>query len=905
MTELPRLLFCCFDVVPAPHATSRRITEYLKGLVDRYQVVVLSVKTPDHSHIERYHGARLLRVPVGSGDLRSRMESFDRAVRRQLESEEYLLVHFFDPVSGYPLCERRGDFGYKLVYGAYRFPSSDLPSLLPGEGANKRLLARSRRQELFCLMNADAVIVGSEAARTHCLGLGVPEANVNVVRAPVDLAPFSPEVMGKPDGVPTRLIHLGSHGKHQDLHLLLEALAKTKTAVKLALVGPSSPELTPALKERAAELKLTERVEFQEPVVHDDLHKVLAAADVGVLTLTDEPRNRAMTPLARIGEFLAAGRPIIAADLPLTRELVPAAAARFYTPGNADSLAEAIDALAADPALRCTMGAAGRTATSAIDSHVVCEQLIALYRRVAPGAAVPADAHVDDVDPSDATQLGAPAPDELTQAVKRAPESDSQKVDVGTNKVKTDPAAMSLPPEADTGTDQAVARGRPPVMGVLLRDDAPPVPVETTDPAVVPGREAPVVMGSPINDRLPDVDAVEAPPPREPPPVPEEEAPVAVAAPLLEQPPPAPAPAPPPDAAPSSASTAPGPAPIPTPATTLNASDDEPLDFVAMLRPSAPVRSSSSVTIPSPDITAPNPPHAPRAPAPVPIAVPTSFSLAANRAGAPPGATFVPVPFGGVPVSTVPARVTTVPLTSAGVSAPSGARPSAPPLPSSPSGLQPGPPPLFGGQGASPSGVRPPLTAPAEAPGSTTSGVRPPPLTAPVEATGSTTSGVRVPPAVSAPAAPPGSTTSGVRVPPAVSAPAGSVVPAPAVVSTPSTVRPAAPEALPPMVRLVPNPNPGGPPVLTKEAAATHDEVVEVHEDEVELVNDESFLSMHDGDEHDEIDEGELHSLETSAAPPPSSLDPWFAQLVHGYCPPESQLFTRHVPPTTMPGRDT
>lgn len=86
-------------------------------------------------------------------------------------------------------------------------------------------------------------------------------------------------------------------------------------------------------------------------------------------------------------------------------------------------------------------------------------------------------------------------------------------------------------------------------------------------------------------------------------------------------------------------------------------------------------------------------------------------------------------------------------------------------------------------------------------------------------------------------------------------------------------------------------------------------EPVEVRDDEVELVNDESFTSLHDGDDDDaaerEIDGGELQALETSAAPPPSRLDPWFAQLVHGYCPPESQLFTRHVPPTTMPGRDT
>ncbi len=76
-----------------------------------------------------------------------------------------------------------------------------------------------------------------------------------------------------------------------------------------------------------------------------------------------------------------------------------------------------------------------------------------------------------------------------------------------------------------------------------------------------------------------------------------------------------------------------------------------------------------------------------------------------------------------------------------------------------------------------------------------------------------------------------------------------------------------------------------------------------VPDDEVELVNDESFMSLLDGDD-DEISGAELEAIATNAAPPPSRLNPWFAQLVYGYCPPESQLFTRHVPPTTMPGRD-
>ena len=37
---------------------------------------------------------------------------------------------------------------------------------------------------------------------------------------------------------------------------------------------------------------------------------------------------------------------------------------------------------------------------------------------------------------------------------------------------------------------------------------------------------------------------------------------------------------------------------------------------------------------------------------------------------------------------------------------------------------------------------------------------------------------------------------------------------------------------------------------------------------------------------------------------PISLLDPWLSQIVHGYCPPEGIQFSRHTPPTTMPGRD-
>lgn len=864
-------------------------------------MVVLTVKTPDHSHIEKYEGARLLRVPVGSGDLRSRMEAFDRAVRRQLESEEYLLVHFFDPVSGYPLCERRGDFGYKLVYDACRFPSSDLPSLMPQEGSNKRLLARSRRQELFCLMNADAVIVGSITAKEHCVGLGVPPAHVSVLRSPVDLEPYQPSLMGTPDGSPMRLIHLGSHGRHQDLATVLEALSKVSAPTKLALVGPSSPELTPALQARIAELALADRVELQEPVSHADLHKVLAAADVGLVTLTDEPRNRTSSELARIGEILAAGRPLVAADLPLTRELCPEAATVFYQPGNAASLAEVLEGLASDPARRRALGAAARGAASAIDAKGIVAGLLEVYTRVAPAASAPSDAGTEGADPADATQLGGLPPHvggDVTQASLRVPDADP-----GTNKIKTDPALQAHSPEADTGTDQAALRDRPPVMGVLLRDH-PSARPEATDPAVLQQREPPVVMGLPVSDALPELEHLETPVPREAPPVDyAEEAEPRTRQELL----PAPAPSAPPTApTPQPASSAPElgalpapttdpsvTAPLPAPPPTapirpmLGAPDDEPLDFSGLLKP-----------------TAPPPPRVEPKPAPVPIVVPTSFGSPGPRPSvAPPGATFVPVPL-APPVTTVPARVSVPP-------------PGPPPLPpSSTSGVrngnekaQPGTPVASSPSGVSvPAGVRPlessqsGVRAAQPAPGpplaSNPSGVRAAPgSTTSAPGTVSSPSGLRQGP----PPLPTATSPSGLRgAPPVALPPPLQTQEIPIVAGTLDRAATSVEGgALPPLSRLVPNPIAGGPPVLARHAEAPE----EVHDDEVELVNDESYASLHDGD--DEIDAGELHALETSAAPPPSALDPWFAQLVHGYCPPESQLFNRHVPPTTMPGRDT
>jgi hypothetical protein len=81
--------------------------------------------------------------------------------------------------------------------------------------------------------------------------------------------------------------------------------------------------------------------------------------------------------------------------------------------------------------------------------------------------------------------------------------------------------------------------------------------------------------------------------------------------------------------------------------------------------------------------------------------------------------------------------------------------------------------------------------------------------------------------------------------------------------------------------------------------------VEEISESEIEEVADDEVVEEPSDDAPNEVPEESVMTVDTDPSPPPSAIDPWLAQLVHGYCPPESGLFERHTPPTTMPGRDT
>jgi glycosyltransferase involved in cell wall biosynthesis len=162
-----------------------------------------------------------------------------------------------------------------------------------------------------------------------------------------------------PDRTPMRLLYLGNQNAWQGLSTLLFAMsiAAQLAEVRLAIVGPQHPTWRLQLEEMVKYRKLGGLVEFLDPVPAEELPKVLGAADVGVAPLEKNDRNTAQgAPINKLAHYLAAGRPVVAADLPVVREISDDGCALYYEPGDENDLAEKIVALARDPARRVAMG---------------------------------------------------------------------------------------------------------------------------------------------------------------------------------------------------------------------------------------------------------------------------------------------------------------------------------------------------------------------------------------------------------------------------------------------------------------------------------------------------------------------------------------------------------------------
>jgi glycosyltransferase involved in cell wall biosynthesis len=223
------------------------------------------------------------------------------------------------------------------------------------------------------VQRADGVICISEYTRSQLMYLSdaAQWAKLRVVHCGADLAryPYCPPRSS--EGLSVLCVARLTPPKGLDILVsAIGALVDGGTDVRLTIVG--SGPLEGSLRRSAERIGVAQRVSFAGAVGQDDMAAYYAQADVFCLSSFAEG-----IPVVLM-EAMATGRPVVATRITGVPELVEEGVSGFLVaPGNVDQLAGALGRLAASPALRESLGRAGRAKVEEAFDAVRCAGQVA------------------------------------------------------------------------------------------------------------------------------------------------------------------------------------------------------------------------------------------------------------------------------------------------------------------------------------------------------------------------------------------------------------------------------------------------------------------------------------------------------------------------------------------------
>lgn len=166
--------------------------------------------------------------------------------------------------------------------------------------------------------------------------------------------------------------------------VLLEALVRVPEARGLIVGGHGAEPDLARTRTLAEQLGIADRVTFTGLVEPERVREFLRQASVLVLPNQASAISTRFTSPLKLFEYMAAGRPIVASDLPSIREVLhDRVDALLVAPGDARALGDAIHWLLADRGLARRLAAAAATAAPQYGWDRRAERLEALFNTVA------------------------------------------------------------------------------------------------------------------------------------------------------------------------------------------------------------------------------------------------------------------------------------------------------------------------------------------------------------------------------------------------------------------------------------------------------------------------------------------------------------------------------------------
>ena len=386
--NMPRVLYTAFDIVPSPKGASTHILHNIRGLVngqfDVHLVTPNDGVLPTEDTIE---GARVTRVSQDlSQNFLARATHYGKAVLNHLVlHHDYDVVHYRNIWDGLSIAQNKKRFGYKTLFEVNGLPSIELKYHYPG--IDSELLAKIKEQEIATLHLSDAIICPSNVTRDYIASLGLPLNLVTVIPNGVSPSDFSASPLpSRADRIPT-LLYIGTLADWQGLEVVVKALPKIleQQPVRLHIVGRGRSRQRKFLAKQIRKLGVEESVTVQPAVPHHEIPALIASADICVAPLGFNDRNvtQGACPI-KVLEYMAGGRPLLASNLPIVRELAREDVdALLFSPNDPDDFAKQALLLLDDfESSKRLADSASERALTKFTWHESQKKLVKVYQRL-------------------------------------------------------------------------------------------------------------------------------------------------------------------------------------------------------------------------------------------------------------------------------------------------------------------------------------------------------------------------------------------------------------------------------------------------------------------------------------------------------------------------------------------
>lgn len=190
-------------------------------------------------------------------------------------------------------------------------------------------------------------------------------SSAKLLRVPILVDPdrFNVDGNAKKTGHRKKVLYSGNLAQDGEVAGLIEIVGKLASAeieFGLQIVGDSGSRIRAEIQARAAELGVSDRVEFIGAAMRDDLPARLNSADVFVLPRKQGAFSDAGFP-TKLGEYLATGKPVVVTSTgEISDHLQDGVSAFLAPPNDLDAFAKQLRRVLDNPVLAAEIGARGQ-----------------------------------------------------------------------------------------------------------------------------------------------------------------------------------------------------------------------------------------------------------------------------------------------------------------------------------------------------------------------------------------------------------------------------------------------------------------------------------------------------------------------------------------------------------------